>query len=312
MRKILILAALAIGVPAAAGCSLKSMAMNSVADALSSTGDVFSGDDDPELIRDAVPFGLKTYESILAEVPEHRGLQVATASGFAQYAYAFVVLEAERIEDRDLARSRELRRRARRLFLRGRDYAMKGLEAAHPGFEQKLRKDSAAALAETEKDDATLLYWAGASWGGALMASKDDLNLVAELPLAGALVGRVLELDDSFGSGAAHEFMISYEGARSEAMGGSPKRAREHYRRALEISKGKRASVHLALAETVSVRDQNYPEFMTLVDAALAVDPEKDPSQRLTNVLSQRRALLLKTRVSDLFLDVPPGEEKKK
>jgi predicted anti-sigma-YlaC factor YlaD len=286
------------------------MALNAVADALSSSGGVFAGDDDPELVRDAVPFGLKTYESILAELPEHRGLLRSTSSGFAQYAYAFVVLEAERLDETDLPRSRELRQRARRLFLRARDYALKGLESARPGFTNKLRKNPDAALAETTLEDVELLYWAGASWGGALMAAKDDLTLVAELPVAGALVARVLALDDAFGAGAAHEFMISYEGSRSEAMGGSPRRAREHYRRALEISQGKRSSVHLALAEAVSVREQNVREFRSLIDAALAVDPEADPSQRLTNVLSRRRALRLKSRVSDLFLEDPVEEKK--
>ena len=78
MRKFLILGVLAA---TAGGCSLRNTALNAVADALSEQGDVFSRDDDPELVRDAIPFGLKTYESILDGVPEHRGLLRATASG---------------------------------------------------------------------------------------------------------------------------------------------------------------------------------------------------------------------------------------
>lgn len=293
------------------GCSLKHMALNAVADALSGNGDVFASDDDPELVRDAIPFGLKTYESILAELPEHRGLLQATASGFTQYSYAFVILEAERIEATDLARSRELRLRARKLFIRGRDYALRGLEVDHPGFAQRLREKPEAAVVEATAEDLGLLYWAGVSWAAALMANKDDLNLVAELPAAGALVARVLELDDAYERGSAHEFMISFEGSRSEAMGGSPKRARDHYRRAMELSLGKRASVPLALAEAVSVREQNLAEFRSLLDAALAVDPDAVPSQRLVNTLARRRAVWLKTRIPDLFLDAEPEEKKK-
>jgi predicted anti-sigma-YlaC factor YlaD len=311
MRKFLILAAVGALAAAGGGCSIREMALNAVADALSETGDVFGRDDVPELVRDATPFGLKTYESILDGVPQHRGLLLATASGFAQYAYAFVVLEADRVEDQDLAQARELRRRAKKLFLRGRDYALRGLEAEHPGFAAALKKDPDAALAEATKDDAGLLYWAGACWAGALVATKDDLDLVAELPIAGKLVERCLALDETFGNGAAHEFMISFEGSRSEAMGGSPKRARDHYRRALEISGGKRASVPLALAESVVIRDQNLAEFRALVDAALAVDPDAVPSQRLANILAQRRAAWLKTKVSDLFLNAEPEEVKK-
>ena len=293
------------------GCGLfKSMAMNSVADSLSGSGDVFGSDEDPELVKDAIPFGLKTYESLLVELPEHRGLLLATASGFTKYAYAFVILEAERVEDTDLARARELRVRARKLFIRGRDYAIRGLEVAHPDFLRRLKDDPAQALSDTTPEDVPLLYWAGASWGAALMSGKDDLNLVAELPLAGALVGRVLQLDETYDGGAAHEFMISYEGGRSEAMGGSAKRAREHYRRALELSGGKRGSVPLALAETVSVQEQNVAEFRALCQAAKAVDPDAVPASRLVNILARRRAVLLESKIPDLFLET--SEEKKK
>ncbi|MBI3855552.1 MAG: hypothetical protein HY293_07650 [Planctomycetes bacterium] len=293
------------------GCSLKTMALNSVADALSGTGTVFSSDEDPELVRSAIPFGLKTYESILAELPEHRGLLLAAGSGFTQYAYAFVVLDAEQIEPIDLKKAREMRVRARKLFLRGRDFALRGLEVAHPDFTRKLRDDPVRTLKETDAEDTALLYWAGVSWGAALMVGKDDLGLVADLPLAGALVGRVLELDEKFQSGAAHEFMISYEGSRSEAMGGSAARAREHYRRAMELSGGKRASVPLALAESVSVQEQNLKEFRALCAAAKAVDPDGVPTQRLVNVLSRRRAEFLESRIPDLFLDAEPEEKKK-
>ena len=38
------------------------------ASALTSGGDTYATDDDPELVRDAVPFGLKTMEAVLASL----------------------------------------------------------------------------------------------------------------------------------------------------------------------------------------------------------------------------------------------------
>jgi len=61
------------------GCSVRQMAINKAGDALASSGTTFAADDDPELIREALPFGLKTYESLLAESPGHRGLLLAAA-----------------------------------------------------------------------------------------------------------------------------------------------------------------------------------------------------------------------------------------
>ena len=46
--------------------------------------EVFTSDDDPELVRDAFPFGLKTYELLIAEDPENPALYLAAAAGFVQ------------------------------------------------------------------------------------------------------------------------------------------------------------------------------------------------------------------------------------
>ena len=66
------------------GCSLKTMAVKSVANTLSDTGDVFTRDDDPELIREATPFALKLYESLLESVPNHVPLLVSTCGRFTK------------------------------------------------------------------------------------------------------------------------------------------------------------------------------------------------------------------------------------
>ena len=68
--------ALLAGLGLLGGCSLKGM----VADALSETGGALASDEDPELVREAVPFGLKLFESLLQDVPHHRALLLATAA----------------------------------------------------------------------------------------------------------------------------------------------------------------------------------------------------------------------------------------
>src|SRR5437870_9060114 len=105
-----------------AGCSIKKMAVNRVGDALAGGGTTFASDDDPELIKAAVPFSLKLMESLLNESPRHKGLLFATSSGFTQYAYAFVQEDADEMEDKDFAAATEMRVRAKRLYLRARNY----------------------------------------------------------------------------------------------------------------------------------------------------------------------------------------------
>lgn len=285
------------------GCSAKRVAVGAVADALAgSGGGSFSSDDDPELVRDAIPFGLKLYETLLESTPEHGGLLVATASGFASYAY-LLQDDARRIEASDRDGARALRQRASRLYLRGRDYALRGLEVAHPGFRTDQAADLAAALARTDREDVDCLYWAGAAQAGALSANKADAELIADLPRAGAFMQRVLELDEPYGAGAAHEFFVSYEASRP---GGSIARAREHFARAQELAQGERASLFVSLAENVSVQQQALAEFQSLLDKAQAVDSLRTPQNRLVNVLAQHRAQWLREHAADLFLDAEP------
>lgn len=280
-----------------AGCSPKKMAVGIIGDALAGGGGVYTSDPDPELIREALPFALKTYEGLLVASPEHRGLLLATARGFT--AYAFMLSDdADRIDDP--ARARVLRQRAKGLYLRGRDHALRGLDVSHPGFAAALRSAEGNPLAGTTPGDADFLYWAGAAWAGALSTDKQDFMLMAELRFAGQLVQRVVELDDAYDGGSAHQFLVTYEGSRP---GGNRDTARVHYRRALELSGGGRAGLHLALAEAVAVPEQDLAAFRDLIEAALAVDLDAYPDQRVANVLAQRRARWLATQIPELFFE---------
>src|SRR5262249_13327158 len=137
---VLVAAALAL-----AGCSVKRLAVRGVANALAGGSDIFVSDDDPELVRAALPFGLKTSEALLAQDPQNPKLLLAVASGFTQYSYAFVQQEADFVEASDLARATELRTRARRLYLRAAGYGWRGLEVDFPGLRARLQSDPGAA-----------------------------------------------------------------------------------------------------------------------------------------------------------------------
>src|SRR5256886_689993 len=85
----------------ASGCSIKRLTVNKIGNALAAGGNTFASDDDPELVKAAVPFSLKVMESLLAESPKHKGLLLATSRGFTQYAYPFVQQDADELEEKD-------------------------------------------------------------------------------------------------------------------------------------------------------------------------------------------------------------------
>jgi hypothetical protein len=139
------------------GCSFKQMAINRLGDALAASGSTFSSDDDPELVRAAIPFSLKVMESLLAESPEHEGLLLATCSYFTQFSFAFVQQDAEMLEDEDFRAAEKMRQRARRLYLRALGYGMRGLETRHKGFREALDADPIRAVAPRKKKDVPFL-----------------------------------------------------------------------------------------------------------------------------------------------------------
>ena len=299
MRKTPLLLALAL---ASAGC--KTVVANAAAGAVSGSGGTYASDGDPELIRAASPFGLKTMEGLLQTVPENADLLRGLTSGFTQYAWAFPLQDADQAELAGRsAEAKAQRERARKLFLRARDYGLRGLQLRHAGLPDRLReaRDLDAALAAAGKEDVPLLYWTAGAWALAIANGKGDMQLVAELPAPVAMMRRGLALDEAFDGGAFHEFFVTWDGSRSEAEGGGVAKARAHLDRALELSGGKKLGVLVNWAETVLVQKQDRAEFVRTLERVLAFDVDSAPQYRLANVLAQRRARALLDHADDLF-----------
>jgi predicted anti-sigma-YlaC factor YlaD len=304
VERVLLASSLSLLVVALSGC--KTLAVSFAADAAASSGTTYASDDDPELVRDAAPFGLKTMEGLLEQTPRHEGLLTSLTGGFTQYAYAFVQGEADAADlDGRIAQARAGRDRARKLFLRARGYGLRGLDVRHPGISARLRPggtDLAKALGEMERGDVPLLYWTATAWTLAIANGKTDMGLVAELPAPVAMMERALALDEAWNEGAIHEYFVAYDASRSAAEGGGPERAKAHLERALALSMNKKLGPRVSFAEGVLVQRQDRAEFTRVLGEVLRADPGEVPRYRLANVLAQRRASALLAHVDDLFL----------
>jgi hypothetical protein len=281
-----------------------------VASTLASGGDVFTRDDDPELVGDAIPFALKLYESLLDSAPRNKNLLIATCSAFTQYGVAY--LETEAVVLGDGAHHEEvvaLKDRALKLYLRARGYCLRAMDVRFKGIGPKLLADPAAALdaAKPRKSDVELLYWTAASWGSAIALGLDKPEVAIDLPTVRVLAERALALDPTWHKGALYEMMMSLDSV-PEMLGGSVERTRSHFARAVELQDGASPSPYLSLAVGVVVPSQGTAgaeaaraEFQRLLEAALAIDPEKDPSNRLVTLIYQRRAKALLAQIDTLI-----------
>lgn len=296
-RPAALLVAAALATFAACGCSVNQYAIDRAADALADDNSSFAQDDDPQLIREAVPFSLKTIESLIAVAPRNEKLLFAACRDFTEYTYAFVQQDADRLEDKDVKAARVQSERARKLYRRARDYGMRGLEIRHP----KIRTDMAKALATMAKDDVGLLYWTAAAWAGEISLSKEQPDAIADVPQMLALADRAAALDDAYDEGAIPTLMISLEMVRQGAKGDPATRARARFDRAVALSGGAQASPFVAFAENVDVPLQDKAQFEAMIAQALAIDPDKVLRHRLANRVLQDRARWLQERKESLF-----------
>lgn len=291
------------------GCgAIKGAAIKTVANTLAEPGDTFTSDNDPELVRKAVPFALKLYETLLVSVPKNDSLLLAACSGYTGYSYAFVETDADLLSETEHHDEiAALRDEAELLYLRARDYCLRAMDVRYPGLRQAMDKDAVNAVKRvTKKADVALLYWTAASWGAAMAVHKDPMLLI-DFPAVRAMAERALALDETYSSGAIHELLLGID-AQGEMYGGSEDKARQHFDRAVRIQEGRMAGPYVSLALSVAMPKGDRAEFETLLEQAAAIDPEQRKSDRLINIIAIRRAKALLARIDELMPKTPgPG-----
>ena len=269
-------------------CSPKHIGINRMASALASSSSVYETDNDPEFVRVAAPSTLKTIEMLLTQSPKHPQLLLTACSGFTQYSYGFLHVEAE-IRAADPALASDLRTRAGKMYQRARGYCLRGLELRHPAVTaQTLAADPGAVLENTTVKDVPWLYWTAAAWGADLSLAPSPIARVAELASVRALLNRAKALDDTWEQGAIYEALIAFDGL-PPLLGGSPQAARADFDKAMQLSDGKSVFACVALAATIA----NPAEKRQLLERALAIDVSTMTSRRLTNLIAQRYAKAL-------------------
>ena len=278
---------------ALAACSPRQLLVRGVADELASQGQ--ADEEDLGLARGASPLYLKLSESLLKESPGHQQLAQAVASGFTQYAYAFVAFEAERMAATDAKAAHTQNERARRLYLRAHHHAMAALEWSDPGFKAGLLRAQAAESGVLKPDQVGLAYWAAASWGASIALSKDDADAVADLPAVVRLATWALNTSPSHGQGALASLMGTLEAARP---GGSAPKAAAYFDQAIALGEGRSAAPYVAKAESIALPAGDRPTFEALLRAALAASAAR---RDMSNQVMQARAEWLLGQADDLF-----------
>ncbi|MDR0629860.1 MAG: TRAP transporter TatT component family protein [Treponema sp.] len=297
---------LAVSIILLGSCSINHMAINAVSNALTGAGNstVFTGEEDPELAGNALPFAIKMYESLLAANPRHEGLILTTGSLFVMYANAFVQGPAQILPRNQYAERERQYARAKKFYLRGGAILYSGLDNKYPGFSTASGSDAVRGyLGKMQQEDVPFLYWTAAGLLSAYSLNPFDLDLGRKAPELLAYIDRAYALDPDFNQGALDEFYLLFYASMPEGMGGNKSVVDTYFQRALEKSGGRSPGPYIAYAEAVCIPAQDYATFKAYLEIALVMDPDGDPANRLVTILSQRKARYLLEEAGNFFLD---------
>ncbi len=285
-------------------CSTNKVMVNYAADALTGSGsNSFASDEDPELIGDALPFALKVYESLLQNTEDNIELNLATGSAFIMYSNAYIHTPSAMLQQNDITKKKDMQSRAKKMYLRGFNYVLRGFDLKYNGIKFDFNSGNVEPyLAKMTKDDVPFLYWTAASYFGAYSLDPFDISMSANIKNAYLFMKKALELNDAFMDGAIHDFFISYYGSLPESLGGNDDKAKFHFEKAIEISKGKTLSPYISLAESVCVKKQDVKQYKMLLKKALDIDITKYPENRLANTINQRKAGWLLEHLDNKFI----------
>ena len=283
-------------VAALSACAPQTLLLRAAADQLASQGQ--AAEDDLGLAREASAFYLKLSESVLRQTPGHLPLAEAVAGGFTQYAYAFVAMDADRIEASDAKAAQRLRERAASLYRRARDHATVALAQHNPAWTRWLAGTTGMPANDgppLTADQVGVAYWAAAAWGACISLSKDKPDAVADLPRAIALARLAWTIDPDHGEGALASLMGSFEAARP---GGSMRQAEAYFDRAIAAGAGRSAGPWVAKAETLALAAGDRAGFDALLQQAIAI---ATAHPNLANALMRERAQWLLDSADDRF-----------
>ncbi len=316
-------------------CSINRIAVRMVANALSGSGSstVFTGDNDPELVGDALPFALKMYESLLQSDPKNVKLLLTTGSGFISYANAFLQSPAELMDYAQHTEKARMLSQAGSLYRRGSSYISRALDIKHPGFTEKMDKGSwSSAFKDVSLKDVPFFYWKAAAILGEFSIDSFNPELMLHVPQGIAYLAESLSLDPDYSKGALDELLVSVFASMPDSliyrandkkdnfsvyeifktyfkahgkefdMLTNKERAQFYFNRAVYLSKGLKASPYVDYATTVCIKDQNYTQFKDYLQDALKIDINKDIPNRLVNVIAQRKARWYLAHSDDYFI----------
>ena len=282
----------ALGLLALMGCDTEKLAADSTAELFGRAAPGIEQHWDYELVGKSFPASIIQLEGLLRIVPDNETIGMSLVAAYIGYGTGWI---EDRVEVADFEDHWEeadhLRRRALVMYNRAWDLSKHFLRNRDEGFDNALKGgidtlDAWIDAALPDKSDAPLLLWAGASLGARINMGMEDMDTVADLPLAKVLLSASVERDPDF------MFMIGQMTMATLAASEFPpdmNRAKVLFDEVLEKTERRNLMVQLSMARYYAVNVGDHKLFTALLEEVLDAG-DVLPEARLTNTMARRRA----------------------
>jgi len=285
-------------------CSLEQFVVRKAAGFFSDGLAVFMAESDLDLAEAAMPSNLKLLETMLSKDPENPEILYFASQAYLGYTMAFVEDKGLDYEFNNDKLFNLYMQRAKKLYLRGRDFALKSVIIRNDGknpFKLRLNEYKKWLKNNTDKSWVPNLFWTAINWGGAINVDREDLELFAKMAFIIATMERINELDENYFVGGGHLFLGMYYAGLPALYGNNKDKALKHFNRLNQISKNRHLLGKLFQAQFLSVQYEDRPMFDRLIKEILEAPDDLWPEQGLINSLAKRKAVRLKANVSEYF-----------
>jgi len=243
--------------------------------------------EDPELIREAIPAYLLMLDSFVVGNPESEAMLAASAQLYAAYGAAFV-------EDPE---------RAIILTSRARDYGTRSLCAAEKatcGINELNYDEFAEAVRKVNGKGANALYSYSLSSLAYIRANSADYVALADLPKVQLALEHLLEVGAGSNEADVYMYLGILNTLRPAALGGKPEVGRGNFEKAIELSDGENLAAKVEFARSYARLVYDRELHDQLLNEVLAA-PVKVPGRTLFNVIAHDEAEQLMASADDYF-----------
>jgi len=288
------------------GCDTAKLAADSTAELFGRAAPGIEQHWDYVLVGKSFPASIIQLEGILRVVPDNEVIGMSLVGAYVGYGTGWIEdrVEVADIED-DWEEAEHLRRRALVMYTRAWELSKHFLRNRDAGFDDALKGgvDTLQAWVDTvlvEKKDAAILLWAGASLGARINMGMEDMDTVADLPLAKVILNRSVTLDPDFmfmigkmtmGVLAASEFPPDMDAAKLILDD------------VLEKTERRNLMVQTSMARYYAVNIGDHKLFRELLQEVIDAG-DVLPEARLSNAIARRRAARYLDQIEYFFSDL--------